>query len=496
MRRAGVVGIVASMLAVWVGGMSGAVASTPPKIVAIYGDSLVWESTAQAQLHFGSRYQVVSRAVPNTAPCDWIPQLESDLATLHPAVVEVATAGATNGSGSCEQNEQNSPEMLADYEAALTTITQHVTATSAQLVFVEDPPFLDPARNATGIQIAADELALAYQYPNVSVYTAARKALSTTTNGGYETYAKCLRTETVANGCDPATKLIAIRTTTGSLAGVNFCPDGNISSTGCDEYSSGEVRFGGYLTTAAQRPKPLYGTNVTPAPRVLVYGDSLMDEAMRYMNLTGSTLTGTTGLVKGAIGRAPCDYLKTITATISVATDLVVIESGANASTKCMLEPGSTKTHLVIGSTEWEQRYEADYDSIFALGATHGVKVLVIDPPPMDPDQHGSAIRNDLIDTVFPWLHADAAANYPLVSFSSDARDAVGGDTFTKTLPCLPDETAAMGCNDGAITVRAPDGLHFCPTGLGNQKRPCGLPYDPGARRFGEAIETATRAHI
>jgi hypothetical protein len=159
-----------------------------------------------------------------------------------------------------------------------------------------------------------------------------------------------------------------------------------------------------------------------------------------------------------------------------------------------MLRPGSTKTYLTIGSTDWEQKYEGDYDAILALAATYGIKVLVLDPPPMDPSQQASAIRNDLHDTVLPWLRADAAANYPLVSFASDARDAVGGDTFTPTMPCLPDETAAMGCTDGIITVRAPDGLHFCLTGLLNQKEPCGSPYDPGARRFGNAIEAVTRA--
>jgi hypothetical protein len=470
-------------------------AQAPPKVVVIYGDSLVSESMAQVQANFGSKYQVVGRAVPGTAPCDWIPQLQSDLAALHPTVVAVATAGETQGAGSCEQRPQNSTRMRSDYQAALTTITQAVTATSAQLVFVQDPPFLDATRNAMGVQIDADELGLAYQYPHVSVYTAARKAFATKTNGTYVAYAKCLGTETAANGCNPSTRQIAIRTLSGGGTGVNLCPDGIVGTSGCDEYSSGEARFGKSVAVAAQKPKPLFGTSPS-TPRVLVYGDSLLDEAHAYMNTSGTALTGTTGAVKGTIGYAPCDYLNSLTATISVVTDLVVIQSAANSSTKCMLEPGSTKVHMGIASSEWEQKYEADFDATFALATTYGVKVLVLDPPPMDPAQPAAAVRDDLIENVWPVLQADADANYPLVSFASDARDALGGDTYTSTMPCLPDETADMGCNDGTITVRAPDGLHFCPTGLLNQKHPCGLAYDPGARRFGDAIEAATRAHI
>jgi hypothetical protein len=111
----------------------------------------------------------------------------------------------------------------------------------------------------------------------------------------------------------------------------------------------------------------------------------------------------------------------------------------------------------------------------------------------MDPSQSASRVRNDLHDTVLPQLEADIAARYPLVTVASDARVAMGGDTFTSAMPCLPDESAAMGCSNGSITVRAPDGLHFCPAGLHTQRQPCTLPYDPGARRFGAAIETVLR---
>jgi hypothetical protein len=221
---------------------------------------------SQARADFGRSYAVVDRSVPGTAPCDWVPELSSDLASYQPSVVVVATAGYTGAPSQCETAAQDSSQMLADYQRDLATFAQDVTATSAQLVFVEDPPFLDPGRYASGVQIDADEVSLAYASPHVSVYTSARKAMSTATND-YVAYAKCSK-ETVAQGCDPSTHLVAIRTVTGPDVGVNLCPDGVIAPSGCDEYSSGEVRFGKYLETAAERPNALYGTS--PAtPRFL-----------------------------------------------------------------------------------------------------------------------------------------------------------------------------------------------------------------------------------
>jgi hypothetical protein len=232
-----------------------------------------------------------------------------------------------------------------------------------------------------------------------------------------------------------------------------------------------------------------------PKPRAYVVGDSLLDEARAYVDFTGVA-----GSVKGTIGRAPCDFLKTLSGTTRQAllqkSKVVIIETAANSSSKCMLEPGSTKVYMPIGSPEWRAKYRADLDAIFDLSNIDHVPMVLLEPPPMDPSQPASNSRNDLIDTVFPLLRADIAARYPLVTISSAARDAVGGDTFMATMPCLPDETAAMGCSGGTITVRAPDGLHFCPTGLLNQRTPCGLPYDPGARRFGNAIETVLRSSL
>ena len=55
-----------------------------------------------------------------------------------------------------------------------------------------------------------------------------------------------------------------------------------------------------------------------------------------------------------------------------------------------------------------------------------------------------------------------------------------------KTMPCLPFETAAMGCSSGRIVVRAPDHAHFCPT----SDDPCSV-WSSGAWRYASAINDA-----
>jgi hypothetical protein len=89
-------------------------------------------------------------------------------------------------------------------------------------------------------------------------------------------------------------------------------------------------------------------------------------------------------------------------------------------------------------------------------------------------------------------LHAayEAAARaHPNASVSYPDRVITPNDTFSEYLPCLPDETAAMGClttYGKVIKVRAPDGVHLCPI-IPPIPGHCPM-YPSGERRFGTAI--------
>lgn len=79
--------------------------------------------------------------------------------------------------------------------------------------------------------------------------------------------------------------------------------------------------------------------------------------------------------------------------------------------------------------------------------------------------------------------HRNATVRYP-------DRVVTPNDTFSEFLPCLPDETAAMGCGPSpygrVIKVRAPDGVHLCPI-IPPIPGHCPM-YAPGERRFGTAV--------
>jgi len=67
-----------------------------------------------------------------------------------------------------------------------------------------------------------------------------------------------------------------------------------------------------------------------------------------------------------------------------------------------------------------------------------------------------------------------------------DGRTPLGGNVYTQTMPCLPDEGPAHGCDAGGlIAVRALDGVHFC-----NGPGAC-AGYSSGSRRYAQAITSA-----
>lgn len=228
--------------------------ASTPKTALIYGDSLVWESrwkTLQT-INASSGWTDVDRSVVGTAPCDWLAELPSDLATYKPTTVTLATAGNT-GSTSCMTAPTGSPEYFAQYRSDLDSIFLQVTATDARMVFVEDPPFMDPTRDAAVAQIISIAVDLAGRYHGVSIVTSARSGLSK--RGKYVAYKPCLSTETASMGCNAGQ--IAIRTESGdpNQIGLHLCPGGIPKPLApCQTYSSGEWRFGKVLGSVAKHP--------------------------------------------------------------------------------------------------------------------------------------------------------------------------------------------------------------------------------------------------
>jgi hypothetical protein len=182
---------------------------------------------------------------------------------------------------------------------------------------------------------------------------------------------------------------------------------------------------------------------------VLVYGDSLIEQASPYLR--------TTDQVRAFGGTALCDWVdKMARAANAEQPSVMVVEFVGNDLTPCMQNYQTPD--------EVRAKYEAD---MARLKRRVDAPILWVGAP---------AFRNS------------APATLGLYSSEPkfvDAGEAVLADgAYTDTLPCLADEGAIQGCVNGRIRVRASDGKHFATSGSG---------YSAGGRRFADAIDDAIR---
>jgi hypothetical protein len=195
-------------------------------------------------------------------------------------------------------------------------------------------------------------------------------------------------------------------------------------------------------------------STVRPAPSnsrgpVLVYGDSLIEQATPYLQSTDQ--------IRAFGGTALCDWVDKMARAATVEQpSMMVVEFVGNDLTPCM--QGYQTPDQV------RAKYEADM-----------------------------ARLKQLVDAPILWVGAPAfrdRAPATLGLYSSerqfvDAGEAVLADgAYTDTLPCLADEGQIQGCVNGRIRVRASDGKHFATSGSG---------YSAGGRRFADAIDSAIR---
>jgi len=196
----------------------------------------------------------------------------------------------------------------------------------------------------------------------------------------------------------------------------------------------------------------------TPTPRstasrsrgpVLIYGDSLIEQATPYLQSTDQ--------IRAFGGTALCDWVDKMARAATVEQpSMMVVEFVGNDVTPCM--QGYQTPDQV------RAKYEADMARLKALV---DAPILWVGPP---------AFRDS----------APAALGlYSSEPRFVDAGEAVLADgAYTDTLPCLADEGSVQGCINGRIRVRAPDGAHFATSGSG---------YSAGGRRFADAIDEAVR---
>ena len=219
-----------------------------------------------------------------------------------------------------------------------------------------------------------------------------------------------------------------------------------------------------------------------PDGRVILYGDSLSFEAHGAFAAELAATTRSELVTRVVPGTSPCDHLASMEADRAQRPDVVVIQFVGNNASPCALGPDGQR---LVGQA-LADRTEADVRNAVELWAAAGARVVLVGGPdsPGLPGRAGLQIADAYNRIVNEWAGRDLGR----VRYADAAGTVTGPDhEFVRRLPCGPDEDAATGCEDGEVTVRADDDLHFCPLRWDEDESACSGP-SPGAARFGREM--------
>ena len=210
-------------------------------------------------------------------------------------------------------------------------------------------------------------------------------------------------------------------------------------------------------------------------PRVAFYGDSLGMEAGQDFSILAQA-TGGSAYVRAFPGTAVCDWLPNMPADAAAFhPTAVVIEFSGDDYTPCM-------TGDPIGSPQYYAKYQAETQAAIDLFRADGAEVYLVGLPYNESSSLNMNVAN------LNQLYAALAAANTGVDYVDAGQAVMAYGAFTWTLPCLSGEpcTGPAGTN----VVRAPDGVHFCPTAtvtVVDYFAECSV-YSSGAFRFAAAM--------
>ena len=219
-------------------------------------------------------------------------------------------------------------------------------------------------------------------------------------------------------------------------------------------------------------------------PVMLVYGDSVLEDARSQISFIGST--GFDVRISTYGGTSLCDWVPQIMRDAVPGTRLVALAFTGNTFTTCMRPGGAIPDDAGIAAL-----YRQSLDQLVPTLRARGVAVMLIGAPPML-GLDGSTVW-PVPNAVYQQAAIDWRAAGADVVYSDAGRLSLASPDggWTGNLPCLPFETSAMGCANGRIQVRAYDTVHLCPT----RDSPCSV-WSSGAWRYGAAIYDAAAFRI
>ena len=219
--------------------------------VNVYGDSLTVQ--ADPYLHAIAKvygFTVTVRAFSGTAPCDFVPTLQSDLRTRRPDLVLFAFSG--NSIATCMLDDSGSPltggAVLAKYGTDTDAAIGLAAAAHASFVLASPPaPYL---KAATWKQFDDLYRSIAASHPGVQYLDAGQDIAP---GGQFNATQQCMPFEVnlpQAKGtCLGPDAKIAVR----GPDGAHFCGNATLATAvPCSSYSSGAMRYAINLADAAR----------------------------------------------------------------------------------------------------------------------------------------------------------------------------------------------------------------------------------------------------
>jgi hypothetical protein len=249
---------------------------------------------------------------------------------------------------------------------------------------------------------------------------------------------------------------------------------------------------GGVLT---ERSSPGSEAAVPTRPRstegvVFVYGDSLVVQSEPYLDVVAKSL-GMSVTVHAFGGIAPCDAEQWLAGDLQQEhPSIVVLAFSGNSLTECMRD----KRGELLSGKRLVAKYRADIERSVSLATRVGVPVVVASPPAAE-NRAGSWQQLDA-------MYRDiAAARAPLVQYLDAGTEIAPGGAFSASQRCLPFEVSVANgrCakDDGGISVRARDGVHFCAAVVDPVSNALSCPgYSSGAMRYAITLVSAARLDL
>jgi hypothetical protein len=226
-----------------------------------------------------------------------------------------------------------------------------------------------------------------------------------------------------------------------------------------------------HLVLPAHHGQPVPAT--APMPRIEIFGDSVTWESESYISQALDHRATVNFHVFG--GTSVCRWFDTMRQVAATKPAMVLITFQAWQGQPC--------DHTSDPYRELQD------DAGAAADIFRDSSVVFASDPPAKGFQHQSQV--DAAYRAAAKAHSNAEFN------PAPSRVVAPDNVFTRTLPCLPDETVAMGCSassGGVITVRAPDGEHLCPV-IPHEPGHCPM-YASGQRRFANALAGPTIALV